>query len=206
MSDFLYMVTTRIEEAYEEDFNRWQGDIHCPALMTLPGYWSVSRWHSLDQEHMYTNLWHIRDKAAFDNPRRKKLAMDPEGVRLDPFRHRSIKFFTRDGDGLSAPPEAENSKGCSGMLLARFSHRADLAYGISAFFRERVLPTPDRELFLGSALYHSFDQQERDDSIWIGYSRVPPSELETLDDRLDRFPEHITNAIVWQHWEAVKGI
>ena len=163
MHDLLYTVFTRIEAAYEEEFARWQEQEHCPYLLTLPGYYSVTRYASLDRPHVYANFWHIAGKEFFDNPQRKVRAETPWGLRLSPFRHRRIDFFQPDPlDGADGPPPAEVNPRLRHLVIDQYACLPGMEGSWPALCQGLLYKSKQRPEVLDTRLYRPLEEQDRD--------------------------------------------
>jgi antibiotic biosynthesis monooxygenase (ABM) superfamily enzyme len=68
MAIVLYQVTTSIDAARDDDFNRWYNERHCPDLLTFPGCTSARRYRSTlkDDAYQYLAVYEFRDQATYE--------------------------------------------------------------------------------------------------------------------------------------------
>ena len=59
----LYVVTINVEEAAEDEFNRWYAEEHLPALAEVPGVMAARRFRSRVGPCKYLAIYHVEDPA-----------------------------------------------------------------------------------------------------------------------------------------------
>ena len=158
MSDLLYTVFTDITPEYEDEFNTWQEQEHCPLLMTCAGYHSVTRYACMDVPHLFTNFWHIENKGCFDTPERKEKASNtPWGKKLSPERYRHIEFFLQDGGAEMDSPAAEVDEKLTFMVLDAYSSDSDAKNKLTEQYRTASSQIRRLEHVLDVRIYHPYE-------------------------------------------------
>jgi antibiotic biosynthesis monooxygenase (ABM) superfamily enzyme len=102
LSKMVYVVTTEVEPEWEDEFNRWYDEEHVPALMSVPGYLSGSRYMAVEGAPKYMAFWEIESLEAYRNPEHDRAANTPWSERLRPHRKAQLAFFRQvfPPDGL----------------------------------------------------------------------------------------------------------
>ncbi len=177
MSDLLYTVVTRIEPDYEDEFNEWQTVEHCPLLMELPGYRSVIRYQSMDEEHCFNNFWHISAMENFDNPERTVRIHTPWADKLSPLRHRRIDFYVQHGGLESEAPAAELDPRFTFLIIDTYSDALNREWHLTDRYVSRLDQLKKIDGIMDVRLYHAFEGRAKVENLVFYYTSVDYDKL-----------------------------
>ena len=68
MAHCLHIVRVDIDPAHEAAFNHWYEEVHIPALLACPGWFSARRYVAFDGGPKYVAVYEISGPDAYDTP------------------------------------------------------------------------------------------------------------------------------------------
>ena len=129
LSGTVYVVTTDVEPAWEDEFNRWYEEEHVPALLGVPGYRSARRYVAVEGAPKYMAIWEIDSMDAFRSEERQRAINTPWSERLKPYRTAQLAHYQQVNpvEGLRRGPAWGEEEG--GLMVIRIDvtpeHEAD---------------------------------------------------------------------------------
>jgi antibiotic biosynthesis monooxygenase (ABM) superfamily enzyme len=142
-STTVYVATTSVEPAWEEEFNRWYDEEHLPNLLRVPGYLSAQRYVAVEGDPAYLAFYEIDSIDAHRGEAHERAVTTPWTARIQPHRTGQLTFYEQvfpDQGLLPGPAGGDSSAVAGGLLVVRMdvdpAHEADF----NAWYNEEHLP------------------------------------------------------------------
>ena len=89
----VYLVTTSVEDGWDEEYNRFYDEEHIPTLLKLPGYHAATRYRAIDAEPRYLTVWEIDSLDGWQSPAHEAALSTPWAQRIAPHREFQPAFY-----------------------------------------------------------------------------------------------------------------
>lgn len=139
-SNTIYTVRTKIEPAYEDEFNEWQNEEHVPWLLEMKGYICCQRFIHMKKKYRYMNLWEIECIENHDSPEKVKVSNTPWGKRLRRYRKLQVDFYSNAYSNEGVYPGIESGKALKYLFIDRINYKANAEKKISHWFNYVYFP------------------------------------------------------------------
>ncbi|MGH2586817.1 MAG: hypothetical protein ACRDJE_18015 [Dehalococcoidia bacterium] len=142
-SKTVYVATTSVEPAWEEEFNRWYDEEHLPNLLQVLGYLSARRYAAVDGSPPYMAFYEIDSIDAYRGEAHERAVNTPWTARLQPHRTGQLAFYEQvfPAQGLLPGPVAgEDAAVVGGLLVVRMDVDPAQEADFNAWYNEEHLP------------------------------------------------------------------